>query len=311
MESPMFEQIQQRACSVDIQDFRGQESVTAKLVTPQLGEITSLLLQYRSEVDALFEKKRGGMTPFEYGIVDVNYYPIGFCREIRDNVFKKVARDPLFQRLRASGLILKEIYIILRNTYFQNAIQLGNLYIDIANDTVDTSKPKLEVCPLNSVDFKNLNNYDEYFRVAEKYLRVTLYPNTFFPFFLPICPCLAVDERNNLQLFMHQEVILYKDVTNNFKLVEEFFRTSEISKRRLPLEHEHTLKQLISADPIFRKLYSDASDTAVAARAIQRVKKLDRRQQVAYAFTALDILYKVAAFMQHSRTQQASNVVKQ
>jgi hypothetical protein len=41
-------------------------------------------------------------------------------------------------------VVLKKVFVLLKGRYFQNALQLGNLYVDVANDTVDTAKPKLE-----------------------------------------------------------------------------------------------------------------------------------------------------------------------
>ena len=181
-----IDQIQQRAYLLDIQNYSNQINITNKIVIPRIDEIKSKILFYRAEIDREFEEQKKTKTSFEYGIIDINHYPIGFCRQIRDKVFEKLQKDTLFTEFVNNGIILKEIYIILRDKYFQNAIQLGNLYIDIANDTVAINESKLEICELNNFDFKNLDDYDEYFKVAEKYLHIALYPNNFFPFFTAI-----------------------------------------------------------------------------------------------------------------------------
>ena len=61
-----------------------------------------------------------------YSEVVWSRYPFGFCRHIRDAVFDRLLEDSYFQALIKKGLTLKPVFIFLRESYFQNAIQLGN-----------------------------------------------------------------------------------------------------------------------------------------------------------------------------------------
>jgi len=305
MNFPTFEQIKHRANYVDIVDYTYQNEITQTLVMPHLEDIKSKLLLYRAEVDSEFNKQAKPKREFEYGIVNPNYYPIGFCRAIRDKVLEKIKNDALFLAFTKKGVILKEIFIILRNTYFQNAIQLGNLYIDIANDTVDTSKPKLEICNLNKTDYVNLNEYDEYFRVAEKYLHITLYPNTLFPLFALMSPCLSISEKGEIQFFMHQEVILYKDFLNNFNLVKRFFSTSKIAQRQMPEEYKNRLRTIVQATEKYKQLYDEKITPTNISGIIENVQRLPVNNKIDYIFGGLEGIHQYNIIMSfHQKYEQ-------
>ena len=46
------------------------------------------------------------------------------------------------------GGAFRSVWGVLREQYFQNAIQLGGLYVDVSNDTVVVTKPKVEILPI-------------------------------------------------------------------------------------------------------------------------------------------------------------------
>lgn len=57
--------------------------------------------------------------------------------------------------------------MILKGRSFQNAIQFGNLFIDVAIDSVDPAKPCLEWMDGREVPFENLTGLESLVRVAE------------------------------------------------------------------------------------------------------------------------------------------------
>lgn len=76
----------------------------------------------------------------------------------------------------------------MKGCYFQNALQVGNLYIDVANDTVFTEKPKLEWARIEEVDYQNADDWPAVAAVGRRYYEVELYPNLRFPLAFPAAP---------------------------------------------------------------------------------------------------------------------------
>src|SRR5690606_26747213 len=86
-------------------------------------------------------------------------YPIGFCRHIRDLVWARAMADEALRRLIGEDVLVRRVFIFLKGQYFQNAVQLGNLYVDVANDTVWVDKPKLEWMPVADVPYENVERW--------------------------------------------------------------------------------------------------------------------------------------------------------
>ena len=108
------------ALSQDMAWHAGQESLTTSLLRPILPEIVDTLGRLRLRTDAWIAQSAAPPS-----------YPIGFCAVIRDHVFDGLLGDPRVQSLIAAGLVLKKVFVILKDRYFQNAMQFGNLYIDV------------------------------------------------------------------------------------------------------------------------------------------------------------------------------------
>lgn len=106
-------------------------------------------------------------------------YPLGRCKEIRVAVFtllrKKVQRpaEPGLRFIKdrlASGDTLKKVWGSLRDDYFQNAIVLGEWYINVSNDTVNPNKPRVEVLPLTKSGFSAITSFEQFVEVAKPYI---------------------------------------------------------------------------------------------------------------------------------------------
>lgn len=95
-------------------------------------------------------------------------YPLGRCGEIRNAVWDLLVADihqprcatslALFRFIRAGGFGRK-IWGVLRESYFQNAMQLGTFYVDVANDTVNPTKPQIEILPLKKSGMVPVSNF--------------------------------------------------------------------------------------------------------------------------------------------------------
>ena len=183
-----------------------QAAPTASLLMPAMSAIVDLLGQLRRECDGVV----AGLTPPATG------YPIGFCAFIRDFVFDGLIPTPLIRGLMAQGLALRKVFVILKDRYFQNAIQFGNLYIDVANDSVDPTKPWLEWMDVREVPFANVGDLSTIARVAGDYHRCRVHPNTFFPLLAPVVPLLAVHDDGRLGLLHFQDGGFLKDLALGF-----------------------------------------------------------------------------------------------
>jgi hypothetical protein len=49
----------------------------------------------------------------------------------------------LIAQVQQKGLIYKKVYVSINDCYFQNGIQLGSIWLDVANDTVNPKEPSI------------------------------------------------------------------------------------------------------------------------------------------------------------------------
>lgn len=126
-------------------------------------------------------------------------YPLGRCKEIRDAVFVELQtrlQQPqiagtglaLIQDAMKKGAVIKKIWGDLRGVYFQNAMTLGNWYLDVSNDTVNPNKPRVEVLPLAESGFADISSFEQFIQVAQFYWGVKVYRNDICPALAPFMP---------------------------------------------------------------------------------------------------------------------------
>ncbi|MBO9544901.1 hypothetical protein [Caulobacter sp.] len=178
-----------------------QADLAARFLTPAIPAIEALLLALRAETDAALATD----AP-RYG----KPYPYGYCLEITLDVMTRL-RLRMQQAPRSTGeeavraFLLgggegRQVWGILRERYFQNAMVLGDLYVDVANDSVDPSKPKVEILPLAASGLALVETVEDFVRIAEPYWNVRLYANTALPFLAPLFPFLAVNASGQVRL---------------------------------------------------------------------------------------------------------------
>lgn len=171
-----------------------QQALTDRHLVPRQAAIESMLVAHRAAVDAALAPKlpRFGDKP----------YPLGRCREIRDAVVArlqaalKAPADPAAAALRAfiaAGGVGRKVWGDLRGDYFQNALQFGAWYVDVANDTVTVSKPQVEILPLAEADLRPIRDFAHFVRIAERYWQVTVTANTVFPRLAPLLPLVCTE----------------------------------------------------------------------------------------------------------------------
>lgn len=191
-------------CPVDQREW----DLTEKWITPDLDRIIEGLTKIRAKIDEQFEKEKavtleGEQAVHLAGLKDIRQYPYGYCDVIRDMVWNAIGdnmRHPNKESryfssvqsfLQEGGHARKIWGELTYGPYFQNAIQIGAYYIDAANDTVDVTKPKLDVKYLKDASMRSVDDYEQYFDITDSYYDWDVFPNTFFPELAVLFPGVA------------------------------------------------------------------------------------------------------------------------
>ena len=142
----------------------GQTSLVAELLPWGAPAFLADLLDLRREIDATLRAAAPGPLPATY--------PAGACRPIRNQGLARLRSWPAadssrpalqaLARFRDRGGIIKGIWGIQKGVYFQNAIQAGDLWVDLANDTVDLTRPPVEVCQLGEARFEEVESFERF-----------------------------------------------------------------------------------------------------------------------------------------------------
>jgi hypothetical protein len=209
-----------------------QERITAEVIRPAMPRVTGLLATLRRQVD-----QEAATLARQQPAGDITRYPVGFCAVIRDRVLAGMLRDPEIRRIVDAGGRLTSVFVILKDRYFQNAIQFGNLYIDVANDSVDPAKPWLEWMDVREVPFENIGDLATLARVAEGYHRCRVFPNVCFPLIAPVVPLLGIDEAGRVLLLHFQPGGFLKDLADGFPRLRQWLKGPASTMPALPEEH--------------------------------------------------------------------------
>ena len=128
-------------------------------------------------------------------------YPYGRCEEITQHVYGRLQerlRQPAhpveraLQGFVAEGGLLQSVWGVLREQYFQNALQMGTLYVDVSNDTVVVTKPPVEILPMDGSGLVAVRDLAHFRQTAERYWGATLYANHLVPTLAPLLPVVSV-----------------------------------------------------------------------------------------------------------------------
>jgi hypothetical protein len=206
------------ARSQDLRMQPDQDAGTRRLLA-NMPAIEERLRFHRAAVDEFFFARRDaarGTVSETAGEATLAGYPLGFCHTIRDHVLERLLADESFRALIGPGVVLKKIFVLLKGIYFQNALQLGNLYVDVANDTVFIDKPKIEWLPVADVVFENADSWSSVAAVGRHYYEVELYPNFLFPLAFPSAPYFAIRSTGRIDLFQAQDILFMKDLGDGF-----------------------------------------------------------------------------------------------
>lgn len=203
---------------------RMQQALTNRFITPVQQEIFNYLYELRENMDPELRSKYPYVTPEKL-------YPLGRCTEITETVLMALnqrLRRPSVPAERAiaafvrSGGIMRPIWGALRGQFFQNATQLGAFYMDVANDTVTVTKPKVEMMPLREAGIVNIRDLTHFAEIAGKYWKARIVANHVAPRLAPILPMLAVFGPREARLVSICDYMVRLMMQDRFKMAEQW-----------------------------------------------------------------------------------------
>ena len=212
-------------------------------------EIVADFFRLRAEADEAIHaaaKARGR-------VAELAGYPIGFCRQIRDFGLSRLLSPWADDRsrpalaavaaFRGAGGIVKGVWGVQKGIYFQNAIQIGHLWCDLSNDTVDPRRPAVEVCRLADARFEEIPSFELFARVAALYWGEEAYPNHLFPEIAAVLPVILVSSTGRMRI-PAPKTLLPRNIRLDYVLAEAFLGSGDFASRTLP---GHLLDQLARA----------------------------------------------------------------
>lgn len=210
-----------------------ERALTERHLLPALPALEAFFLAVRQQLDPGLER----LQPVKLG----KPYPLGQCLEIAQAVEKRLRTveetqlpSEAMQGLRAfkaflrAGGSFRQVWGDLRGQYFQNAFQLGSLYVDVSNDTVVPTKPKVEMLPFEAARFGPVRCFAQFRQIAMSYWQDQVYPNHVLPELAPHCPLIHVSQAGRIKL--HDATLYMLAMTRS-----QAFEPSEALLREAPM----------------------------------------------------------------------------
>ncbi|MBN9689159.1 MAG: hypothetical protein J0M24_02880 [Verrucomicrobia bacterium] len=201
-----------------------QNELSRRWLDPVLTDLLREVSAARREVDAELRHRFARVRTREG--FDMQTYPVGWCRHIRDGVWNRVQGSLLIQSLIRQGLVFRKVFVVQRRQFFQNSIQLGDHFLDVANDAVDAHKPPVVCETLAEAGVEDLDSWPQFAEVAQPYDRVRLLPNRWFPLVFPVMPFLAIRESGLVEGLYQQDQLFLLDVGEHFRRARELLSHS-------------------------------------------------------------------------------------
>lgn len=232
-----------------VADKPEQHAKTEQYLLPASAAIFRLFQELRVLVDPFLSNRQ----PIKNG----RPYPYGQCLELSLAVLEvlhKVPPERLSPRARkgrdainqfcANDGTLRQVWGDLRGEYFQNAILLGTLYIDVANDSVHANKPKVEIQSFEASNLIPIKDYEHFKQRVESYWEDRVWPNVLFPELAPFCPLIRLTRSGRLLLSEVNDYMLGMTRDAQFKPSQEVLAQSS-----MPEEAFKYLKRNLDQQP--------------------------------------------------------------
>ncbi len=233
-----------------------QVKLTEEYILPNQELIVSEAESFRVAIDKRIKGSREDAAHHHS-----NEYPVGRCQEINTAVLEDIIaniNNPSLASMRVLRKFVKEGGIIrrawcIKDATFQNAIQIGNAVLDVANDTADKTEPPVVFIPdIRESDYRTIATIENYADVAEEYWGARVYPNIYLPALAPLDPVIlrkplyydgdtkkptGMDglflDGNQISI-ASLNLALQDEHGRRFDLTRKFLTDSRYSSRRLP-----------------------------------------------------------------------------
>lgn len=209
--------------------------LTEEHLLPKLADLEVFFLVVRESVDSVV----CAAQPIKHD----KPYPLGQCLEITLAVQKYLqVLDPnslpiraqsgyrALKRFLAAKGSMRRVWGDLRGQYFQNALLIGALYVDVSNDTVVVTKPKVEILPFEYSGLCPIQDYAHFAHIAEKYWKEEAWPNHVLPELAPAFPVLTISKQGHVTLRDSGEYLVALNFRHAFRLAESYLSRSPMPK---------------------------------------------------------------------------------
>lgn len=206
-----------------------EQRLTEQHLLPHLTALEACFLELRTQLDPELEQA----LPVKLG----KPYPLGQCLEISAAVFERLrsVQEHQLEPCAASGLrairrfqhaggAFRAVWGDLRGRFFQNAFLLGTLYVDVSNDTVVPTKPKVEILPFHQAEFHPVRDFAHFADLARLYWGDTIYVNHVLPELAPYCPLIHVSATGAIKLHDTSQYMLSLTLRGGFEPSEHMLR---------------------------------------------------------------------------------------
>jgi len=210
-------------------DAPRQQALTESLLLPVLPALEALLLRLRAAVDPGLKALRPTLNGAPY--------PLGRCLETTQAVQARLeslqpadlceadaAALATLRTFQAAGGEVRRAWGDLRGQYFQNALIVGTLYVDVSNDTVVATKPPVQILPLAEADFSPIADYLHFARIAGRYWKWRFLPNHILPDLAPYAPLVQIAPNGSLRLGPLDPYMLGLTLDGGFAASEQALR---------------------------------------------------------------------------------------
>lgn len=243
--------------SVEFQDFEYNQSQNKRLeeITPSLHQELSLARKRLDPeiIQFLIKQKRYNLSM---------QFPAGCCLEITNFIYEDALNNEnsIISQLIKEGFLVKKIFGISNDSIFENMIQVGSKLVYLINDSYDQEKDKIQILNKNNANFKQVNSYNQMFKVMEKYWNAEIYPNHIAPEIAMIFPYFI---KVNNQIKFHQLHIanlLHSEVKTDFFNTEEFLFNSAYSNKKIPKQElDYLVNRLKERSNDMYKLFKESN----------------------------------------------------
>ncbi|MBQ4861139.1 hypothetical protein J8L98_05480 [Pseudoalteromonas sp. MMG013] len=220
----------------------------------QLNLLCGALAQLRLQADLILAPK--------YPTFAGKPYPLGRCKEIRDEVYLLLKDQSSYNNHPVLNLLktqeqaypnIKKVWGSLRDEYFQNAMIIEQWYIDVANDTVDANKPRVEMVLSSHAGFGPITSFTQFANIARPYWQVDLYRNDVCPALAPFLPIVCVGKNNVSWLAAANDDMLNLAMQSEFKASEDILNNlpqlpMNIRNKWQALLTKHAATQLLTSE---------------------------------------------------------------